>query len=88
MLKAELKKIQKDSANIERDVEGRVEKESEGLSDQLKSIFEQLQRRQERKARTPIEPLTARSRLESKMEVEEVPRASGHFCVVVAGNLV
>ena len=55
--------------------------------DQLKSKLERLQRRQQqgvesgkqRKTRTPIEPLMARSRLESKMELDEVPRASGRF---------
>ena len=33
----------------------------------------------ERKLRTPIEPLMAKSRPESKIEVDEVPRASDRF---------
>ena len=53
--------------------------------DQLKSEFDGLQRRQpevgrskdQKDRRTPIEPLMARSRPESKMEVDEVLRASG-----------
>ena len=71
MLKAELKQTRK-------------MQETMVSRDQLKSEFDGLQRRQpevvrskDRKARTPIEPLMARSRPESKMEVDEVPNASG-----------
>ena len=54
--------------------------------DQLKSELERLQRKQqefgsrkERKTKTQIEPLMARSRPESKMEVDWAHRASGRF---------
>ena len=73
MLKAELKKTQK-------------RHEITSSRDQLKLELERLQRRQqevgigkEGKSRMQIEPLMARSRLESKMEVDEVPRECGRF---------
>ena len=60
--------------------------ETEANRDQLKSELERLQRRQqemgsgkERKARTPIEPLMARSRPDANIEVDEAARASGHL---------
>ena len=55
--------------------------ETTASREQPNSELERLQRRQqeagsgkERKATTPIEPLKTRSRPESKMEVDEVPR--------------
>ena len=83
--------LDRDTSINERAVEGRVEqtqkvREITSSRDQLKSNFERLQRRQqevgsgkEGKARKPIEPLMARSILESKMEVDRVPMASGRF---------
>ena len=54
--------------------------------DQLKPELERLQRKQqetgsgkERRLRTPVEPLMTKSRPDSKMEVDEAPRASGRF---------
>ena len=54
--------------------------------DQIKSEIERLQRRQqevasgkERKMKTTTEPLTTRSRQESRMELDEAPRSSGRF---------
>ena len=83
--------LDRDTSINERAVEGRVEQtqkvgEITSSRDQLKSNFERLQRRQqevgsgkEGKARKPIEPLMVRSILESKMEVDRVPMASGRF---------
>ena len=54
--------------------------------DQLKPELERLQRKQqetgsgkERRLRTPVEPLMTKSRPDSKMEVDEAPRARGRF---------
>ena len=54
--------------------------------DQIKAEIERLQRRpqevasgKERKKKTTTEPLTARSRPESRMGVDEAPRSSARF---------
>ena len=60
--------------------------ESVANSDQIKAEIERLQRRQqevasgkEMKKKTTTEPLTARSRPESRMGVDEAPRSSARF---------
>ena len=53
--------------------------------EQIRSEIEKIQRRQEEfakkeeKKKTTTEPAVARSRPESRMEIEDAPRASGRF---------
>ena len=54
--------------------------------DKMRSELEQVQKLQqettkykERKAKTPSEPMVTHSRQELKMEVDELPRATGPF---------
>ena len=84
--------IEKDIAIVERDLlKAELEQsqrvhETTANCDQLKLESKRLQRTpqelgsgKERKWKTPIEPLMARSRPDSKMEVDEAPRANGRF---------
>ena len=88
-------KLERDQANLERDQAipdrdllraEREQAESVANCDQIESEIERLQRRQhevasgkERKMKTTNEPLTTRSRQESRMEVDDAPKSSGCF---------